>query len=478
LPLNRDQLKTILVMGPNADVAHGRGGGSSQVKTPFEITPLDGLKKKLGDDVKVIHLKAAPPASAGLPPIGADFIATRHPGAGTPACKILVYDDTKREKQSSIFWSPSARLRFDDGEMHHQRLVANLVPLRDGKHLFRVEADGVVELRVNGKKMLSSSQATLGEELEAEVELKKGRSYKVQLNYDGNQGYTLGWNAPGNPYVDETVYLKAANEADAVIYFGGLNHSYDREADDRANMKLPGNQDYVIPKLLEANPNTVVWMVAGSAVEMPWVNQVDSVLWGWYGGMFTGQAYADVLLGDVVPSGKMPFTLPRKLADNPHVHLKDYDAENCFYREGVMMGYRWFDEKEIMPMFPFGHGLSYSTFEFSDLEVSSKQFDPGDKLTVTFTIKNAGSVAAAEVGQVYVEDMASSVARPRKELKGFKKVWLKSGESKSVDVELNHRSFAFWDESTNSWKVEPGKFQIHVGDSVSGIKLRGVITAK
>ncbi len=472
LPLAKKKLRNVLVMGPNASKRHGHGGGSSQVKSLFEITPLEGLRKELGDRVNITHLKAMPPESDGLLPIAADFIITKHSGAGTPAWKTLTYETEAKKKQTSFAWSPKSRVRFEDDQLHHQRMITELMPIESGDHTFQIEADGRFDLQVNGKSVLSDESTNLGQTLICEVNLEKEKPCSVVFSYDGTQGYTIGWTAPGDPRVGEDIYVKAASEADAVVYFAGLNHSFDREAEDRVDMKLPGNQDYVIEKLLDANPDTVVCVIAGSAVEMPWVEKANALLWGWYGGMFAGQAYADVMLGDVVPSGKMPITLPKRLEDNPHVHLNDYDAETCFYKEGVMMGYRWFENKNIEPMFPFGHGLSYTTFDYSDIDVKVPQAGKNDSLTVSVSVTNTGEVAGAEVVQLYVEDVQSSVDRPKKELKGFRKILLQPGETRIVSIPVPRRELSFWDVNDHDWKLESGEFRFHVGSSSSDIKLQ------
>ncbi len=478
LPLEQAQLKHVLVMGPNADRRHGHGGGSSQVKSLFEITPLEGLQKKLGESVRITHLQAAPPQGAGLRPVAADFVTSKHKGTGTPAWKVLSFETAAKKKQSNFAWSPISQTRFKNDQLHHQRMIGVLTPLQDGDHTFQVEAEGSFSLRVNNETVLRRDSATLATIETFDVKLKAGKPCRIQMDFDGTTGYTLGWVAPGDPFVEEDVYLPVAAQADAVIYFAGLNHSHDREADDRSDMKLPGSQDYVIKKLLEANPKTVVWVIAGSAVEMPWADQANTLLWGWYGGMFAGQAYADVTFGDVVPSGKMPMTLPKRLADNPHVHLDDYNADDCFYKEGVMIGYRWFENMNIEPMFHFGHGLSYTAFHYNNIKVINPSSGSAEPMKVTVGVTNTGSVAGAEVVQLYIEDVESSVQRPKKELKGFQKIYLQPRESGTVTIPVTRRDLSFWDGDENDWKLELGEFKIHIGSSVSDIRLQTVYQAK
>jgi len=331
LPLQKNTLRKILVMGPNADVVHGRGGGSSQVKAEYEITPLQGLRTALGKSVEIQYLEKSTDVAA-----------------------------------------------------------------------------------------------------------------------------------------DE--YKTAAKNADAVIYFAGLNHEYDREDRDRKDMALPGEQDQVIAELIHTNSKTVVFMVAGSAVEMPWAKNARVLLWGWYGGMEAGHAFARVLLGEINPSGKMPITLPQKLADSAPIALADYNAESTLYKEGVFIGYRWFEQQNIQPEFPFGHGLSYTHFELSDLRVPARITADQKEIPLMITVKNTGPVAGAEVVQIYLQDSEASVPRPLKELKGFQKVFLQPGESRRLTLLLRHRDLAFWDVSRGDWRVEPGEFKVSVGTSSADIK--------
>ena len=473
LPLDQKNTKRILVLGPNADLAHGYGGGSSMVKSLFEITPLEGLRKKLGSQVEITYLKAAPPKADGLHPISPDYVVTKDSGSGTPAWKNLIYPDASQQKNSDFKWATTSTLTFDDGEIHHERLTAEIQPVKSGKHTFQIQADGGYDLAVDGKSILKVESTSPEEIKTVDAELEAGVTYSIRLIYNGTKGCTLGWNAPGDLYVDAEVYLAAAKEADAVIYFAGLNHGLDREAEDRPDMKLPGAQDHAITQLAQVNPNTVVFMIAGSAVEMPWVDQVGSIVWGWYGGMFAGNAYADILFGDVVPSGKLPITLPKSLADNPHVVLDDYNAEDCFYKEGVFMGYRWFDKKQIEPLFPFGHGLSYTSFQYSDLKLSKPTMEQDENLTISFAVKNSGERDGAEVVQLYVQDVESSVERPAKELKGFTKVFLEAGKSTNVELKISKKELSFWDVKSEQWLAEPGVFKVHLGSSSDDLRLQG-----
>lgn len=468
LPLDKSKIKNILVIGPNADKAHGSGGGSSEVKSLYEITPLQGLQAKLGDSANITVLRAR--GNAGLQPIAGDYIASRH-WTGTTAWNATFYEDALQEKRirgasitDSTYSSP------ENSPIEHMKMNANVAPLQSGKHVLKVSAKGSFKLNVNDKTVISFSDES-GDIVEHEINLLEGETYAFEISYSGNDQFTLGWDAPGNLFSTEEQYLSAAKNADVVFYFGGLSHGDDREAIDRKDMRLPNGQDEVIAKLLEANKNTVVFLVAGSAVEMPWVEQAPAIVWGWYGGMEAGHAYADVLFGDINPGGKMPITLPAKLADNAAIKLDDYKAEETLYPEGVFIGYRWFEQQNIKPLFPFGHGLSYTSFTYSDIALSASNIRGDESVTVSVTVTNTGKVAGAEVVQLYLHDKEASVERPQKELKGFTKVVLQPGESKTVELLLTTRDLSFWDIKTSDWLAESGEFEIMLGASVADIRL-------
>jgi beta-glucosidase len=267
--------------------------------------------------------------------------------------------------------------------------------------------------------------------------------------------------------------VRAAKQSDVAIVVAGLNHGwpFDTEGADRKDMRLPYKQDELIRRVVEANPRTIVVLVSGGAVEMSeWVDRVPAIVQAWYPGLEGGNALASVLFGDVNPSGKLPCTFPKRLEDSPAHALHAYPGKDGVerYDEGLLVGYRWFDTKEIDPLFPFGHGLSYTKFEYGNL----KLHEVGTVLTVEADITNTGDRAGAEVVQVYVQPLRPVVERPGKELKGFTKASLKPGESQRVSITLNARSFAYYDATKKSWIAEAGDYTILIGGSSRDIRLR------
>jgi beta-glucosidase len=239
-------------------------------------------------------------------------------------------------------------------------------------------------------------------------------------------------------------------------------------------MKLPYGQDELIRRVVEANPRTVVVLLGGGPVEMgSWLARVPAIVQAWYPGMEGGHALARILYGDVNPSGKLPCTFPKKLEDSPAHALDAYPGKDgtVRYEEGLLVGYRWFDAKRIEPLMPFGHGLSYTRFRYSGLKLVEGKNGNDPALTVEFELTNTGAREGAEVAQVYVQDVESSLPRPLRELKGFRKVFLKPGEKQTVTIALARRAFAFYAPARNSWIAEAGDFKIMVGGSSRDIRL-------
>jgi beta-glucosidase len=362
LPLNPAQIKTIAIIGANGTAQFANGGGSARIKSPYEITALQGISNRLGAGVKLIY------AQGYNPPTGSGRV------------------DFRPEAEETA-------------------------PPRDSSNL-----------------------------------------------------------------VAEAV--AAAKSADVVIYVGGLNHhgGYDTEGADRKDIKLPGGQDELIQKIVQANPRTVVVLMGGGAVEMDaWLAKVPALLYAWYPGLEGGNALAHVLFGDVNPSGKLPCTFPKRLANSPAHALHAYPGANgtVVYQEGLLVGYRWFDTKKIKPLFPFGYGLSYTTFKYSNLNLVPGPEALGAPVTVEFELANTGSRAGAEVAQIYVQEASPSLPRPLKELKGFKKVLLQPGEKQKVSVILDRNAFAHYAPDKKGWVADKGAYKILVGGSSRDLRLAG-----
>ncbi|WP_343691569.1 glycoside hydrolase family 3 C-terminal domain-containing protein [Chitinophaga sp.] len=311
----------------------------------------------------------------------------------------------------------------------------------------------------------------LREKFGATVKINFAQGYEKQSTFreGSNTGQTksdvVNWKL-----IDEAVAV--AKESEAVIIFGGLNHDFDTESADKQSMDLPYGQDVLIREVAKANPHTVVVIIAGSPVKLSGIVQrVPAILWSWFGGMEAGNAVADLLSGKVNPSGKLPFTLPVSLDQSPAHALGNFPGRDLQvnYEEDILVGYRWFDTRKIVPQFSFGHGLSYTNFSISHFSTDKITYGKGDIIHAKCTIKNTGTRYGAEVVQLYSSDPVCTVLRPVRELRAFEKVFLHPGEKKTLELNIKVADLAFYDETQKAWNVEAGEFILHIGNSSDNI---------
>lgn len=274
--------------------------------------------------------------------------------------------------------------------------------------------------------------------------------------------------------------LETAKKSDVVIIFAGSNRDYETEASDRRNLKLPFGQEELIQKVLAVNPKTIVVMVAGAPFDIDAVSKKTSALvWTWFNGSEGGNALADVLLGKINPSGKLPWTMPKKIMDSPaHATNSFPGGKTVNYAEGILVGYRWFDTKKIEPLYPFGYGLSYTTFAFDNAKTDKKEYAADETIAISVTVKNTGKVDGKEVVQLYTSKSDSKITRAAQELKGFQKVLVKSGGSNTVTIQVPVKELAYYNVAAKKWTVEPGKYILKLGNSSRDIKKEVVVTIK
>ncbi|HEU0291490.1 MAG TPA: glycoside hydrolase family 3 C-terminal domain-containing protein [Anaerolineales bacterium] len=478
LPLKK--IKSIAVIGPHAAHASIFGGGSSSGFRPHHaVSPLEGVKARAGKNVRVnyapgclIHKTIPAPAPETL------STADGRPGLSLSLFNGIEFSGDPVFTQTTPF--------VEHGWFHFSVPNANqesfsmiqegfFTPQESGVHKFALGGVGWSKLFLDDKLLIDHSHdSDMGRELTAEIELEGDKPYPIRIEYywQGDprwRSVKLGHQPPQSqdPIGDA---VKLAKKADVVILVASLNNEWEAEGFDRVDMKLPGQQNELIRKVAKANKNTIVVLNVGSAVEMPWINKVPAVLQLWYDSQEQGHALADVLFGDVNPSGKLPTTFPLRLEDNPA--FINYPGENgkVRYGEGIFVGYRYYDKKDIAPLFPFGHGLSYTKFKYRNLRLSAKSLKPADKLKVKVDVTNTGKVPGKEIVQLYVRDVKSTFARPEKELKAFAKVELKSEQTKTVTFTLDREAFWYFDTARNGWKTEPGEFEILVGASSRDIR--------
>ncbi|MGB5654070.1 MAG: glycoside hydrolase family 3 C-terminal domain-containing protein, partial [Robiginitalea sp.] len=376
------------------------------------------------------------------------------------------------------------------GRMNNQehldvaRKVASegMVLLKNQEQFFPLDPDKEMTIAVIGENATRSmTQGGGSSELKARVEVSPLQGLRQRFpraTILHSQGYSSGPSVYGRvepaPYDADSLKQEAlaiASKADIVLFIGGLNKSHlqDCEGGDRENLRLPFEQDNLIKDILKVTKDVGVVLISGNAVSMPWVDEVRGILQAWYGGSMAGHALADILSGDVSPSGKLPFTFPETLVENAAHSFGEASypgiKKDQQYMEGIFVGYRWHETKKIKPLFPFGFGLSYTSFKISQLNTNAKNYGSQDTVTISFEIENTGTRAGAEVVQVYMGKPDSEIERPTRELKGFQKLDLKPGESQTAEISIPVSSFRYYNEDISDWQLEPGVYSLYVGNA-------------
>ncbi len=375
-----------------------------------------------------------------------------------------------------------------------------IVLLKNAKNTLPIELSGTKRIAVIGENAVKRMTVGGGSSsLKAKYEVSPLEGIRRFVGEQAEITYARGYESPAvkeqdvkdakepeqkviDPEALRNEAVEAARNADVVIFVGGLNknENQDSEGSDRKSYGLPYGQDELISALVKANPNTVVVLITGNAVAMPWVNDVPSIVEAWYSGTESGNALASVLFGEVNPSGKLPFTFPVRLEDNSAHRLGEYpgDGEKVVYNESIWVGYRWHDKQNIRPLFAFGHGLSYTTFEYGKVTADKKTITADENISFTVSVKNSGKRAGAEVVQLYIRDKKSALPRPVKELKGFRKIELQPGESQEVRFTIDRKALQYYDDRKQEWVTEPGAFEALIGSSSADIRTRVTFTLK
>ena len=477
LPLSAPSLKRVLVVGDNAEQPHSEGGGSSGVLAEYEITPLEGLREALGEEVQIDYVKGYPVPPAGIEPVPLSWLGVAdHAGIRGWRCEIF---DNRSAEGEPIRTSVEAVPEFTaETNPLADRPVGSwmvqwsttLTPEVSGEYKLACEGGDYFELKVDGAVVSTVYDLTAPVLTSEKISLKSGKPVEILLRYRPKmhaQGFRFGWVPPGakethdeNPFAEA---VEKAGSADAVIFCGGTSHFQDCEGTDRHSMDLPGGQNELIEQLAAVNPHLVVVLFGGSAVELPWLDQVPAVLQAWYPGQEGGRALADLLLGRVNPSGRLPFSWPKCLNDVP-AHAHDaYGPDQVVYTEGRLHGTRWHQGKGPAPLFPLGYGLSYTSFTYRDLQVDAS--DP-DEMRIELTVQNTGQYAGKEVVQCYREASVGGI-----ELIHFAKVQLEPGQEERIRFLFGPDSFRQWNAQNSQWNALTRSFRILVGSSAENIHL-------
>lgn len=474
LPLKKERLKTLAVIGPMADGMIPQGGGSSLVAPMTSSSFLSAIIEASDPSTKVLSCRGVPE----LFKIAQGTRCTTSSLSTTIGFMGEYFDNPDFEGSPSFLRiDPVVSFTWKEGSyrlggpVHHYsvRWTGYYSPQSTGDHTFYLSASDTFRLFVNDEKVIDNWKGEKDPTQRATKVLEKDKVYKVVIEYSiqyGPQGIEFGIIEGPHAPLDQA--REMAKRADAVILCVGFGKEYEGEDWDRSFI-LPLGQTELIQTVLDENKNVVIVVSAGGCVDMAsWVEKTPALLYAWYPGQEGGKALSQILFGEVCPSGKLPVSFERHVSDNP-TYQSYYDtnrSKHVAYTEGIFMGYRGFDKSTTKPLFPFGFGLSYTTFAYDALTVDGK-----GEVEVTCRIKNTGACKGAEVVQLYVKELTPRLERPAKELKGFSKIELKPGEDRAVKFILDKRAFAYYDTHTKQWTVDPGEFAILVGSSSASIHL-------
>jgi len=493
LPLDANKIKTIAVIGPDAWPAVTGGGGSSEAQAFEPVSILTGIANLAGPGVRVLYVR-------GLPELKDVFKETKW----NSSVKVAIYTDKNFSGTPEISTMKAIdNWKLDmwgseDSAPRSIRYTASYTPAKSGKYLLLSAASGqdTFKVFVDGRNVITQAHAEGHIPQSAKLELTAGKTVSVTADYlPYSAGVRFGLGIALEADLVSADAREFASRADVAVVAVGFSPATEGEGYDRT-FELPWGQDSLIEAVAAANPHTIVTLTAGGGTDTRrWLSKVPALLHTYYPGQEGGTAIAEVLFGKHNPEGKLPVSFDRSWEENPsapyyypikgadtslHVVEEgrtpvDYVIPHLKYEDGLMVGYRYWTTTGKHPLFPFGFGLSYTTFSFANLQAPATAAS-GSTISVGFDVTNTGSVAGAEVAQLYVSDPSSTVKRPERELKGFEKVRLAPGETKHVTINLNPRAFSYWNTPARKWTIDPGKFVIRVGDSSENTPLNADIT--
>ncbi|WP_407918089.1 glycoside hydrolase family 3 C-terminal domain-containing protein, partial [Kitasatospora sp. NE20-6] len=471
-------VRSIAVIGDSAGAgAMTQGGGSAAVNAPYVVTPYQGIKDRAGSSATVTFAQGVPSADGSLPPVPTSVLK---PSSGTGTGLYGEYHNStdlsgavvasRVDSAVDTVWggrSPAPGVNTTNWSV---KWTGTLTPPTSGSYQFSLNSDDGSRLIVNGQQVINNWYNQGPTTRTGSVTLTAGQPVSIEVDYyqaGGGSSAALGWQVPGQTPHDQAV--ATARTSDVAVVFVS---DFQSEGSDLRDIDLSAAQNQLVADVAAVNPRTVVVVNSGSAVTMPWADAVQGIVENWYPGQEDGTAIASLLYGDTNFSGKLPVTFPKSLADVPAATAAQWPGQNgsVQYTEGIDVGYRWYDAKNKAPLFPFGYGLSYTTFGYSGLTVSAP--DASGSVAVGFDVTNTGTRAGSEVAQVYVGQPAAS-GEPPKNLRGFQKIALDPGQTRHVSLTLDARSFQYW---SGSWTTAAGTHTVSVGSSSRDIRLTGQTT--
>ncbi|MBN1412725.1 MAG: glycoside hydrolase family 3 C-terminal domain-containing protein [Spirochaetales bacterium] len=484
LPLKKSEVSSIAVIGPNGDIARTVGGGSSYVDSYYSISPLEGIRNMAGPGTRVEFVKGclsklgteyklmdAGYISASVYPDFKGFKAEYYNNkdlSGQPALE-------RTDDAVNFVWGANAPAEGINADNFSVRWTGTITAKRRGEHILQVTSDDGVRLFANGKEVISAWEDQSETVKTGRVFLERDQKLELKLEYHDNTGdalVTLTWSKPPDPEVmiNEAKYL--ASHSDMAVCVVGTDETIESEGFDRRTLKLSLDQDKMITEVASVNPNTIVVIVAGPGVFMdPWLPKVKSVVYLWFAGQEMGNALAEVLFGGYNPGGKLTVTFPK----SPDV-MPPFNNTYETLDEG--RGYRYYADRQEDVLFPFGFGLSYTSFEYGGLKETGKNLSAGEELPVMFTIKNTGLMKGDEIAQLYVRQKDKQGYRGVAKLKGFSRITLNPGETKNVTLNIKAEDLAYYNTDKNRFIPEPGTYEWLIGASYTDIKMKGEFELK
>ena len=487
LPLKKN-IKKLAVIGPNALEAQIIGGGSASLRPHYQIHPLEAVQERLGHETEILYSKGCH-THKYLPKINEELMEEKDGFLveyfdGNQFDKNLILEERLTGSKFWVFEGFAKDvISKEERPDISVRFSCTYKPDISGLHEFEIFGIGKCRLLIDGNELIDNwTSMDPGEAFftfgsaskKGVINLQKGEAYKIEVQYKFEGSFPavyIGCQAPDEVDIFQEA-LETASHADDVILIVGTNSDWETEGNDRADFNLPANQNKLIEAILEANQNTVVVINTGSPIHMPWEKKAKAIIQTWFAGQEFGNALVDILSGEVNPSGKLPTTFPVKIEDTPA--YKNYPGKNLQmnYDEKLLVGHRWYESNSIKPLFCFGHGLSFTSFNYQNLEVTT-----GSDFVVTckFEIQNTGDISGLEIAQCYVGFASPLPGEPYKTLQGFVKEEIGANELKKVEIKLGPRNFSFWSVETNTWQIREGSYQILIGSSSENILLQANI---